>query len=141
MSIKISNIITPEKTIELGPVKIKLRGVDFRKEQVIESVKFQRPKTEEEASELGAEYVYRMISNCVKEVSGIIVEDENGDEKPFECEFNPNGQLTLESYTILMRALLYNGHDLTTEVSNFYNSSKLQGVKIDSKKKITKKKE
>lgn len=141
MTIKISKIITPEKTIKLGPVEIKLRGVDFRKEQSIESVKFRRPKTEEEASDLGAEYVYRLIANCVKEVKGIVVEDENGTESDFVCEFDANGQLSLESYTILMRALLYNGHDLATEVSNFYNESKLQGVKVDSKKKITKKKE
>lgn len=138
-SIKINKIIDPEKTIKLGPVEIKLKGVDFRKEQAIESVKYKRPKTEEEAEELGAEYVYRLISNCVKEVSGIVVEID-GKEEDFKPEFKLNGQMTLESYTILMRALIYNGLDLTTEAMKFYNESKMQGVKID-KKKINKKKE
>lgn len=132
-SIKINKIIDPEKTIKLGPVEIKLKGVDFRKEQAIESVKYKRVTSEEKAEELGAEYVYRLISHCVKEVKGIVVEID-GKEEDFKCEFNDNNQLTLESYTILMRALLYNGYDLTKDVVKFYQESKMQGVKIDKKK-------
>jgi hypothetical protein len=139
--IKISNIINPKKVLKLSNgLEITLEGVDFKSEQFIESIKFRKPSNQTEAEELGAEYVSRLLKHCIKDVKGVVVEDEKGDEKPFEVQMDTSGKAIDDySYTVIMRVLMQLGEEITTEVNNFYNQSRLQGVKIEDSKKKQKK--
>lgn len=135
--IKISSIINPVKVLELSSgIKIHLEGVDFKSEQYIESIKFRKPANQDEAEENGSEYVARLLKHCIKKVENVVLEDLDGSEKPFEVQMDASGKaITDESYTYIMRVLMQTGDDIVGEISDFYNKSRLQGVKIDSKKK------
>jgi hypothetical protein len=137
MSYEILDLQNPEKEIKLGPVTLVLKGVDFKTEQIIESIKYKKPADADEANVLGAEYVYRMISYTVKDIKGIKLKDpETGEISDFKPTFTSTGQLSLYSYDVLMRVLISNGHDIAGEVKKFYDSvTQLSGVEVENKKK------
>lgn len=125
-------ILNPTEIIEIGEIKIHLKGVDFRTEQYIEAPKLRGIKTIEELEYIGAEIASRVIRHVVKKIEGIQLKiDDNIVD--FELQFDSNGAMSLESYTVFMR-ILNQIPEVITKIQEFYSKS-IELKKVDIKKK------
>ncbi len=129
---KLDSILKPEEVIEIGNLKIYLKGVDFATEQYIESPKVRVIDNIEHAERIGAEIASRIIRNVVKKVEGVDL-FVDGLKQEFEIEFDEYNQMTIESYTLFMR-ILNQCPEVLEAIHRFYSKSiSLEGVEIRKK--------
>lgn len=129
----VKDIISPEKVLETeSGIKIHLKGVNFSQEQWIESPKVRELKNIEDAELMGAEIFSRLFRCIVRKVEGVeLILD--GESQPLELQYDSEGIMTMESYTLLMRILnqessliplIKDFYDKTTDISEYISIKK-----------------
>ena len=131
----INDLVCPEKTITSDSgITVHLRGVDFPKEQWIEAPKSRNFETYDQAEKAGSEVFSRMMRSIVRKVEGVYLKIDEGKEEEWTPQYDVDGLMDLQSYTILMR-VLNQDPTLITLIQGFYESSTNIDKFIELKKK------
>lgn len=102
MELNIKDLAIPEKILDLGKIKIHLKGLDTIQEQYIEVIKYHRFTQIEDIDRAGTEYMRRLVSCMVKKVEGVTV-----NKKPWDVSFidGKKSEITKESYNVLVKIM------------------------------------
>ena len=127
--------LTDRITVEVGDVKFKISPLSYHQKQVV-SADLLKAATGDAEAAMSA--VKNGIKFCLKDIEGVIVDDEEGNEVPYELDFDDNGELSDDCISELLNAEFNN--ELSSIASNMlagvpdkivdHEGNVLEGVKV-----------